>query len=83
MAELELLMAHLIREFDFNTESLTMHKKLPPESADFELGGRIEKPEFTCDIIDLDGTRMKGVYPGIADVDNRKNSRLGSHLCDS
>ncbi|KAF7557592.1 hypothetical protein G7Z17_g510 [Cylindrodendrum hubeiense] len=70
MAELELLMSHLIRNFDFDISSLTMHKKLAPEAEDLALGGAIDNPGHKCDIIDLDGTHIEGVYAGVADVDN-------------
>lgn len=63
-------MSHLIRNFDFDESSLSMHEKLSPEADDLELGCRIENPEYSCEIIDLDGTRRKAVYPGVADIEN-------------
>lgn len=70
MAELELLMAHLIKTFEFDLTSLCMHKKLAPEAEDLMLGPAIDTPEHKCSIIDLDGTRIEGVYPGISDAEN-------------
>lgn len=67
-AELELLMAHLIRAFDFDTTAIEMHKRLPPDTKDLALGP-CEKPLAACDIMDIDGSRVKGVYPGIADIE--------------
>lgn len=77
MAELELLMCHLIRNFKFGASTLEMRQKLPPQAEDLELGST-EEIKFTCDIIDLDGVRIKGVSPGIADVDQCMESVSGS-----
>ncbi|KKY21336.1 putative cytochrome p450 [Phaeomoniella chlamydospora] len=77
LAELELLMAHIIREFEFDHKTLEMHKKLPPEAKDLELAPKVDS-KFSCDIIDLDGTKIKGVHPGVADVDYRMESVSGS-----
>ncbi|ETS74589.1 hypothetical protein PFICI_13073 [Pestalotiopsis fici W106-1] len=69
MVELELLMSHLIRNFEFDASSLQMYSKLSPEAEDLELGCAVEKPRYTCEIIGLDGTRITGIYPGVADAD--------------
>jgi cytochrome P450 len=78
LAELELLMAHIIREFDFGPQTLAMHRRRPAEAADLEVGPEVVAPKFTCKIVDLDGARIQGLYPGIADVDYRMESVSGS-----
>ncbi len=70
---MELFAAHLIRNFDFDVDSLAMHQKLPPESKYLELGAPLQNADDTCEIIDLDGTRIVGKYPGILDSENCKS----------
>ncbi|KAK4938189.1 hypothetical protein LTR10_021348 [Elasticomyces elasticus] len=77
-AELELFAAHLIRNFDFDVKSLAMHQRLPPESKYLELGSPLQNVEDTCEIIDLDGTKVVGKYPGLLDAENCMEGISGS-----
>lgn len=69
-AELQLLLAHLIRNFEFDTSSLCMYTKLQPDAKDLQMGQEIKNPPYTCKIIDLDGSEVTAMYPGVADIEN-------------